>query len=100
MTYRVHINVQAHRDIYNVFYYIENELFNPMAAKHFIEGIYAKIYGLKLNAGIFAISSYGDVLKYDDAARHVTCKGFTIIYSIHGGLVVVHRVIHGSLIRK
>ena len=98
--YRVRIKGKAHRDIYKVHDYIEYELFNPLAAKNFLEGIYAKIYGLKLNAGIFATSSYKDVLQYDDFARHVTYKGFTIIYSIHDDLVVVHRVIHGSLIRK
>jgi len=98
--YRVLIKGKARRDIYQVHNYIEYELFNPLAAKRFLEGIFAKIYGLKLNAGIFAISTYEDVLKYDAFARHVTYKGFTIIYSIHGDLVVVHRVIHGSLIRQ
>jgi len=100
MIYRIHIKRHAMKDIRSIVDYIEYELYNPVAAQRFLDGLDAKINGLKLNAGIFAISSYGDVLKYDDAARHVTCKGFTIIYSIHGGLVVVHRVIHGSLIRK
>ena len=99
MIYRIHYRTQAIRDISRVVDYIEYELFNPIAAKRFFEGIYAKIDQFRYNAGIFAKSTYKDVLKYDAAARHITYKGFAIIYSIHGDLVVVHRVIHGSLIK-
>ena len=97
--YCIHYKSRARRDIQQVYDYIEYELFNPTAAKRFVEGIYAKIDQLRYNAGIFAKSTYRDVLKYDPAARHVTYKGFTIIYSIHGNLVLIHRIIHGSLIK-
>ena len=98
--YSIHYTTRAKRDIQSVYNYIEYELFNPISAKRFLEGIYAKINQLTFNAGIFAKSIYKDVLKYDPAARHVVYKGFAIIYSIHGNLVVVHRVIHGSLIKE
>ena len=100
MKYSINYKLQAVEDIQRVYDYIEHELFNPTAAKRFIEGIYAKIDQLRLNADIFAISTYKDVLKYDIAARHITFKGFAIIYSIRGNLVVVHRIIHGSLIKQ
>jgi plasmid stabilization system protein ParE len=95
----IYYKPQANRDIEQVIDYIEYELFNPIAAERFAKGITAKIDSLEFNAGIFAISTYRDVLKYNPTARHVTYKGFAIIYSIHGNLVVVHRVIHGSLIK-
>ena len=97
--YNIRIRLRAKKDIQNVYDYIEYKLFNPTAAKNFLEGMYAKIDRLKYNAGIYAKSTYRDVLKYNIAARHVTYKGFVIIYSIHGDLVLVHRVIHGSLIK-
>ena len=97
--YSIKVRLRAKKDIQNIHDYIEFELFNPMAAKRYLEGIYAKINQLSINAGVFAKSIYKDVLKYDDNARHVTYKGFAIIYSIHDDLVVVHRVIHGSLIK-
>ena len=100
MIYEVKINIRAKKGIERVIDYIEQELYNPIAAERFARGIYAKIDQLKFNAGIFAISTYKDVLKYNPAARHVTYRGFVIIYSIHGSLVVVHRVIHGSLIKE
>ena len=100
MIYRIHIKNQARKDIEKVVDYIRYELYNPMAAQRFFDGFDAKIDQLRYNAGIFAKSIYRDVLKYDIAARHVTYKGFAIIYSIHGDLVVIHRVIHGSLIKS
>ena len=100
MMYDIHIRFQARKDIQSIHDYIEYELFNTTAAKRFLEGMYAKINQLRCNAGIFAISIYKDVRKYNRAARHVIYKGFAIIYSIHGNLVVVHRVIHGSLIKE
>ena len=43
---------------------------------------------------------FNDVRNYDIFARHVVYKGFTIIYSIHADLVIIHRIIHGSLIKE
>lgn len=100
MIYRVKIELQAIEDVEKVIDYIEYELLNPVAAVRFFDGLYATIKKLRFNADIFAKSIYRDVLKYDIAARHVTYKGFAIIYSIHGDLVLVHRVIHGSLIKE
>ena len=99
MIYKIRISLQAMEDIINVVDYIEYELYNPMAAQRFFDGLDAKINQLRYRADIFTISIYKDVRKYNRAARHVIYKGFAIIYSIHGNLVVVHRVIHGSLIK-
>ena len=100
MKYSIRYKLQAIEDIQRVYDYIECELFNPTAAKRFIEGIYAKIDQLRLNAGIFAISTYRAILQYNAAARHILYKEFAIIYSIRGNLVVIHRIIHGSLIKE
>jgi hypothetical protein len=69
----------------------------PVAAENFLRGIYGQIAALESHAGIFAISSYRDVLAYGRNARHVMYRGFAIIYTIHGSVVVVHRIVHGAL---
>jgi len=97
--YSIQYKPRAKKDIKSICDYVEYKHFDPVAAKRFAEGIYAKIDRLKYNAHIFPISAYQDVRKYDIFARHVVYKGFTIIYSIHGDLVMVHRIIHGSLIQ-
>ena len=100
MVYNIKYKPQAEKDIDNIIDYIEQELFSPVVAERFARGLFTKIEQLRLNAGIFAISTYKDVLKYGAAAHHVLYKGFAIIYSFHDNWVVVHRVIHGSLIRE
>jgi plasmid stabilization system protein ParE len=100
MIYHIKFRSQATEDIEKVIDYIEQELFAPMTAEHFARGLYAKIDELRLNAGIYAISTYNDILEYGITARHVNYKGFAIIYTIHGKMVVIHRIIHGSAIKK
>ena len=99
MTYRVKLKIDAKRDIVIVYDYIEQELFAPVAAENFIRGIYNCIAKLETNAPIFAVSIYNDVLCYGANARTVKYKGFVIIYTIHSRTVLVHRIIHGSLIK-
>jgi plasmid stabilization system protein ParE len=100
MAYFVHLTETAKQDIEHVIDYIEHELLAPLAAENFLRGIYGQIAALGNHAGIFAISAYRDVLAYGRNARHVTYGGFAIIYTIHGSVVVVHRIAHGSLIRE
>jgi plasmid stabilization system protein ParE len=98
--YVVKITPQANRDIRTVTHYIRDELFAPTTAEKFLRGIYARIATLSDHADVFAASSYRDVLRYGDNARHITYKGFAVIYTIHGNRVLVHRIIHGSLIKE
>jgi len=99
MNYCVNMTQQARNDIAKVYDYIEQMLFAPVAAENFLNGIYACIVNLEINAGIFAISTYNDVLFYGANARTVKYKGFTVIYTIHGCDVLVHRIVYGSYIK-
>ena len=100
MIYTIVYKPKAKEDIEQVIDYIEQNLYSPITAKRFAQGLYTKIDTLKVNAGIFAISTYQDVLQYGLNARTVVFKGFAVIYTIHGHHVLVHRIIHGSLIQK
>ncbi|MDR2206826.1 MAG: type II toxin-antitoxin system RelE/ParE family toxin [Flavobacteriaceae bacterium] len=100
MFYRVTLSKQAKFDIEKVYDYIEQMLFAPLAAENFLRDIYHCIANLETHASIYAISMYQDVLRYGINARTVNYNGFTIIYTIHRRYVLVHRIIHGSLIKK
>jgi len=100
MNFTIKYRPKAIEDIEQVIDYIEQELFAPIAAERFAKGLFAKIDKLKENASIFAISTYEDVLQYGQNARTVVYKGFTVIYTIHGHYVIVHRIIHGSFIKN
>jgi plasmid stabilization system protein ParE len=100
MNYIVKLTPNAQDDISGVCDYIEHHFFAPEIAKQYFRGIYAHIASLKTNAAVFAISTYEDVLRYGANARVIRYKGFAIIYTIHGYHVLIHRIIHGSLIRN
>jgi plasmid stabilization system protein ParE len=97
--FTINLTPSAIQDIESVIDYIEKELFAPLAAANFFRGIYAKIKELEVSAAVYAKSTFQDVLVYGNNARHITYKGFTIIYTIHINSVVVHRIVHSSLIR-
>jgi len=98
--YIIKFTQQANKDIRSVTAYIRDRLLAPIAAENFLRGIYARITDLERNAAVYAISTYEDILSYGDNARHVSYKGFVVIYTIHGRYVLVHRIIHGSLVTK
>ncbi len=100
MSYTIKFRPQAKEDFEKVFDYIEKELSAPITAERFMHGIYAKIDNLRLNAHVYAISGYKDVLIYGVNARHITYKGFAIIYTIHNQTVLIHRIIHSSAFKE
>jgi len=99
MLYCVKLSKQANRDIIKVYDHIKETFLAPLAAENFLRGIYACVAQLETLATAYAISSYQDVLRYGNNARSANYKGFNIIYTIHGHYVLVHRIIHGSLIK-
>ncbi|MDH6304363.1 plasmid stabilization system protein ParE [Parabacteroides sp. PF5-5] len=100
MKYVIKFTPQANKDIRNITTYIKTKLYAPLTAKRFLRGIYTKITELETTADAYAISSYKEVLIYGKNARHINYKNFTIIYTIHNHIVLVHRMIHGTLIKK
>jgi plasmid stabilization system protein ParE len=97
--FTINLTPLAKEDIESIIDYIEKELFAPLAAANFFRGIYAKIKELEITAAVYAKSTYQDVLIYGNNARHVSYKGFVVIYTIHTNRVVVHRIVHSSLIK-
>ncbi len=98
MKYSVRITKRADQDIDDLIDYIENNLSAPMTAEKFSRGIYKKIVSLQTQANIYPLSAQESVQKYSLTVRRVNYKGFAIIYTIEDTKVIIHRIIHGSLI--
>jgi len=96
--YSVRITKRADQDIDDLIDYIENNLSAPMTAEKFARGIYQKIISLQTHAGIYPISIQESVQKYGSNVRRINYKDFAIIYTVEDGKVIIHRIIHGSLI--
>ena len=98
--YIVRLLPEAYDDIENLFRYIAYEVFAPITADKYIDGIYNTINSLSLLGGSYAISQNQYIQQnYGPNARIVVYKKMTIIYRLVGNIVLVQRVMAGSLIR-
>jgi plasmid stabilization system protein ParE len=98
MKYIVFISQKARMDITSIVDYIENTLSAPLTANHFYSGLKTKVGELSQTADIYPESHHPAILKYGSNARRINYKNFAIIYTIEEQTVIVHRIIHGSLI--
>ncbi len=96
--YIVLISVNARQDIVLIVNFIENYLKAPLSAAHFYSGLEKRVKELSQSANIYKISHHQAILKYGPNARRINYKGFAIIYTIEESKVIIHRIIHGSLI--
>ena len=97
--YTVRISPEAMNDIDDVYRYIADKIFQPETAQAYRHGLYATIYKLYLTGGAFAVNLNKTLQRqYGSEVRTVNYKKMTIIYSVAGEFVLVHRVIAGSLI--
>ena len=70
-----------------------------MAAGRYVDGILDTIYDLALNGHSYGVN-YTDSLqrRYGRNVRTTRYKKMSIIYTIMGNFVIVHRVVAGSMI--
>ena len=98
MKYIIEFEDQAINDIDRIGDYIEQNLSAPQAARNLYNGIVSEIDKLEHSAHSFAISTSRMVLSYGKNARRINYRHYAIVYTIETSCVVIHRIIHGSLI--
>ena len=96
--YTIRYTKQAAADLFGIVDYIENELYAPLAAERFYNGLKKAIEKLQYSATAHKISEYSSILQYAADARRINYKGFAIIYTIKNNMVVIQRILHGSII--
>jgi plasmid stabilization system protein ParE len=90
---------EAENDIDNTYYYIADKLFQRETADRYTDGIYTTIGRLALHGGMIAVSANENLLRlYGPEVRTVRYKKMTIIYTLAGDVLIVHRVVASSLI--
>ena len=98
--YFVRILPGAYDDIEELFRYIAYEVFAPVTADKYVDGIYNTLNSLSLLGGSYAVSQNQYIQQhYGPNARTVVYKKMTIVYCLVGNIVLVQRVMAGSLIR-
>jgi plasmid stabilization system protein ParE len=97
--YTIYYTSKAKTEIAALRHYIANELMTPFTADKYIDGILTKINSLSSIADIYAPSQQEYLQqRYGDDVRTISYKKMTIVYNIIDGVVLIHRVIAGSLI--
>ena len=98
--YIVRLLPQAYNDIEALFRYIAFEIFAPVTADKYVDGIYNRINSLSLLGNSHAISQNRHIQQlYGPSARTIVYKKVTIIYRTVGNIVLIQRVVASSLIR-
>jgi plasmid stabilization system protein ParE len=97
--YIITISDDAAMDIYDLIYYIRDELSEPLTARRYHDKLIETIQKLSIYAGSIAISQSNFIQsQYGPNARRVNFKKLAIIYIIDGDYVYIQRIIPGSLI--
>ncbi|MDR2564123.1 MAG: type II toxin-antitoxin system RelE/ParE family toxin [Prevotellaceae bacterium] len=98
--YKVRVSPQANAEIDDLYHFIADECFQQETADKYMEGIYATIVKLAWLGGIIGVSLNRNLRReYGASVRTISYKKMTIIYTVHGNLVAVHRVIAGRNIK-
>lgn len=98
--YDVRLLPQAFDDLDALYRYIAGELFAPATADKYIDGIYHVIDRLAYHANVFAATGNESLRRlYGTDVRVVCYKKMSVVYSIIGGVVLIRRVMPGSVIR-
>ncbi|MDR2423518.1 MAG: type II toxin-antitoxin system RelE/ParE family toxin [Prevotellaceae bacterium] len=94
--YKIRISPQVRADINRLYHYIADECFQREAAEKYVRGIHEKIAKLAWIGGSIGVSLNRNLRRqYVASVRTIIYKKMTIIYTVHGNLVTVHRVIAG-----
>jgi len=96
--YTISYTKRAAADLFGIVDYIENEFYAPLTAERFYNGMKNTIEKLRHSATAHKISEHTSILQYAADARHINYKGFAIIYTIKGDMVIIRRIIHGSVV--
>lgn len=96
--YKIIFSNDANNDIKHLFDFIGKVYKAPATAKEYINGLFSTIESLTHSAESMPISNRRSFLKYGLHVQRVNFRKMAIIYSIHGDIVYIHRIIPGAMI--
>ena len=89
---------EAMEDADKVYDYICDQLFAPMTAALYYQGLMDTMRKLEKNADSRAVDLRLSAV-YGQPTRRVNYKKYSIIYFIEGNMVIIHRVIPQTLVK-
>jgi len=97
--YRVVLLPDANRDFDKYIDYIVYNCHSPRTALKHRNDLVKELKSLEVSAESYPIKpSSRSLFKYGEFVRTVNFKKMTIVYTVHGDVVCVHRIIASSLL--
>ena len=97
--YRLEFSTQAYIDMQELSDTIMYIYKMPKTAEKYMRGLRMTIGQLKQNAETFSVRYNESLQQYGSNVRRVNYKKMTVIYTVHGELVYIHRIVPASLIK-
>ena len=97
--YTVRFSKSAREDMQVLFDYIALTCKSYKTANEYQQGLLNVINDLKKSADIFHTMKGKYSQQYGFNVRRINFKKMTIIYTVHGNIILIRRIIAGSLIQ-
>ena len=97
-TYDIVYSDDADNDLNNLFDAIFYEYSAPLTAYRYVSGVVETIKSLSVFLEVYPIEYCQSFAKYGDNVRRINYKKMTIIYTVSGQTVYIHRIMAGILI--
>ena len=98
MIYRIELSEEADADLVRLAHTIMYDFGSPLTSFKYVRELKQTINGLKHNPECHAVRDNRFLLQFGTNVRRINYKKMAIIYTIHGDLVYIHRIIAGSLL--
>lgn len=98
MKYKIVYSETAKEDIMKLADFISFSCKAPMTSKVYMKDLFEKIKSLSHLADSYPLYNRKSLIQYGFNVRRVNYKKMSIIYTVHGNIVLIQRILSGSLI--
>lgn len=96
--YRIVYSSEANNDIVELTNIITYDYSAPLAAFRYAQGLKETIELLTKFPESYSLQTHTSLSRYGQNVRRINYKRMAIIYTIHGNIVYIHRIIPASMI--
>ena len=96
--YTVEFSEESKNDFVSLSNAIKYEYKSPLTAFRYLRDLKKEISKLQSSADAYQIQTRTSLLQYGANVRRINYKKMAVIYTIHGDIVYIHRIIPASMI--
>ena len=96
--YELIFSMESEKDMFELEDVIYFDYKAPLTAFRYIQGLKDEIKLLKRSPESYPIQTRASLLQYGSNVRRINYKKMAVIYTVHGDIVYIHRIIPASMI--